>query len=95
MTKMMINTTFEVKLSILANTYHYEFGEELSELGDWFEDWGSVCVLAASIENGLCIATDKGKTSIDLAFDSLCEELDIDEDIAWTDFKHWNNQFAD
>ncbi len=95
MTKMMINTTYEVKASILANTYHFEFGEEESVLGEWFEEYAENCLLAKLVEDGYCIPTDKGKASIHFAFDKLCEELDIEEDTAWTDFKHWNSQFAE
>ena len=95
MTKMMINTTFEVKASILANTYHFEFGEEGSILGEWFEEYAENCLLAKLVEDGYCILTDKGNNSILFAFDKLCEELDIEDDIAWTGFKHWNSQFAE
>jgi len=95
MTKMMTNTTYETKVSILANTYHFEFGEDFTELGEFFDDFSNTCVLAISIEDGLCIPTDKGKASVEFAFDSLCEQLDIQEDTEWTDFQHWNSQFAE
>ena len=82
-------------MSILGNTYHFEYGHEYTELGEFFDDFGQACVLAISIENGLCVPTEKGKTAIEFAFDNLCEQLDIEEDIEWTDFKHWNSQFAE
>ena len=95
MTKMMINTSFEAKLSILSGTYHFEFGEDFTELGDWFDEHASDCVLALAIENGYAVPTEKGKAGLEFAFDRLCEELDIDEDTEWTDFMHWNSQFAE
>ncbi len=95
MTKMMTNTTYEAKVSILANTYHFEFGEENSILGEWFEDFADNCLLARFVDDGYCVPSEKGKASIHFAFDKLCEELNIEDDEGWTDYKHWTNQFKD
>ena len=82
-------------MAILSGTYHFEFGEDWTVLGEWFDDFSQTCVLALLIEGGYCAPTEKGTSSIEYAFDALCEELEIDEDVAWTDFIHWNSQFRE
>lgn len=95
MTKIMINTAFDTKVSILANTYHFEYDDEQTVLRDWFDDFQDNCILAKLIEDGYCSISEKGISAINYAFDRLCEELEIEEDVAWTDFSHWNSQFKD
>ena len=70
----MTNTPFSKQVEILNDLY-MDYGDEYS---DFIEDNDIGVPLAVFITQGCATATPKGIEMITESFDSLCENLDID-----------------